>query len=183
MNISYPLIRKPTCAYQGVRNFHSQIYPQASSGIHQPNSLSEHLVVFMSECLVSICCKYLVGSYWNSLGIFSDEQWNLCATAFLVPAMNLFHTTNVFLCPLKTSENYWFCDVFRGCRNRSVAWNGSIAVLRPFIENMFYVRISLEMWNYSLMLTLSWWRSLSYRFALQINELFSTWKGPPSWKS
>ena len=31
------------------------------------------------------------------------------------------------LIPLKTSENLWFSDVFRGYQIRSVAWNGLIA--------------------------------------------------------
>ena len=32
-----------------------------------------------------------------------------------------FHATGLFLCPLKTSENLWFSDVFRGYRKRPVA--------------------------------------------------------------
>ena len=36
-----------------------------------------------------------------------------------------FHTTGLFLYPLKTSENQRF-SVFRGYRKRPVAWNGSI---------------------------------------------------------
>ena len=35
-----------------------------------------------------------------------------------------FHATGLFRYPLKTSENLWFSDVFRGYRNRPVAWNG-----------------------------------------------------------
>ena len=31
---------------------------------------------------------------------------------------------NPFLYPLKTSENLWFSDVFKGYRKRLVAWNG-----------------------------------------------------------
>ena len=34
--------------------------------------------------------------------------------------INLFHTTGLFLDPLKTSENLWFTDVFRGYRKRLV---------------------------------------------------------------
>ena len=37
-----------------------------------------------------------------------------------------FHTTRLFLHPLKTSENLWFSDVFRGHRMRRVAWNDLI---------------------------------------------------------
>ena len=35
-----------------------------------------------------------------------------------------FHATDLFWYPLKTSENFWFFDVFRGYQKRSVAWNG-----------------------------------------------------------
>ena len=37
---------------------------------------------------------------------------------------NQFQTTGLFLYPLKASEKHRFCDVFRGCRKRPVAWNG-----------------------------------------------------------
>ena len=35
-----------------------------------------------------------------------------------------FHATGFFLYPLKSSENLWFSDVFRGCRKRPMEWNG-----------------------------------------------------------
>ena len=35
--------------------------------------------------------------------------------------LNPFHSTCLFLYPLKTSENLWFSDVFRGYRKRSVS--------------------------------------------------------------
>ena len=38
--------------------------------------------------------------------------------------LNPFHAAGFFEKPLKTSENLIFCDVFRGYRKRSVAWNG-----------------------------------------------------------
>ena len=38
--------------------------------------------------------------------------------------LNQFHDTDLFLYPLKTSENQRFFYVFRGYRKRSVAWNG-----------------------------------------------------------
>ena len=37
--------------------------------------------------------------------------------------VNPFHTTGLFRCPLKTSENLWFSDVFKGYRKRPVAQN------------------------------------------------------------
>ena len=40
---------------------------------------------------------------------------------------NPFHATDLFWYPLKTSENLWFSDVFRGYQKRLVAWNGLIS--------------------------------------------------------
>ena len=40
--------------------------------------------------------------------------------------INPLHTTDLFWYPLKTSENLWFSDVFRGYKERSVGWNGLI---------------------------------------------------------
>ena len=37
---------------------------------------------------------------------------------------NPFHATDLFRCPLKTSENLWFSDVSKGYQKRSGAWNG-----------------------------------------------------------
>ena len=38
--------------------------------------------------------------------------------------VNPFHASGLFWYPLKTSENLWFSDVFRGYQKRTVAWNG-----------------------------------------------------------
>ena len=40
-----------------------------------------------------------------------------------------FHPTDLFLYPLKISENIWFSDVSRGHRKRSVAWKELMEVL------------------------------------------------------
>ena len=45
-----------------------------------------------------------------------------CFNRFWV--INPFHVTGLFQYPLKTSENLWFSDVFRGDWKRPVAWNG-----------------------------------------------------------
>ena len=37
--------------------------------------------------------------------------------------INPFQATDPFLYPLKTSENLWFSDVFKGYRKRSLAKN------------------------------------------------------------
>ena len=47
---------------------------------------------------------------------------------------NPFHATDFFLYPLKTSENLWFSNVFRGYRERPVTWNG----LKAFVEMIFF---------------------------------------------
>ena len=36
-----------------------------------------------------------------------------------------FHNAGLFLSPLKTSEDCWFSDVFRGYKKTPVTWNGS----------------------------------------------------------
>ena len=52
--------------------------------------------------------------------------------------INLFNVTGFFLYPLKTWENLWFSDVFRGHRKRPVAWNGLVCktsfTLKPNLE-------------------------------------------------
>ena len=43
---------------------------------------------------------------------------------------NLFHATGLFLHPLKTSESLWL----RGCRKRSLSWNGWSKSLKQVIR-------------------------------------------------
>ena len=40
--------------------------------------------------------------------------------------MNLFHATGLFSYTLKTSENLWVSDIFRGSRKRPVGWNATM---------------------------------------------------------
>ena len=40
-----------------------------------------------------------------------------------------FYVTSLSLNPLKTSEDLWFSDVFRGFRKRLMVWNGLISRL------------------------------------------------------
>ena len=44
--------------------------------------------------------------------------------------INLFHATCLFLYPLKTSENLWFSDVFKGYRKIIVAINRLMDLLK-----------------------------------------------------
>ena len=39
----------------------------------------------------------------------------------VLPTINPFHATGIFRYPLKTSENLWFSDVFRGYQKMPVA--------------------------------------------------------------
>ena len=52
---------------------------------------------------------------------FSDI---LCAFDPSTPFLTHFMPLISFDTLLKTSENLWFCDVFRGYQKRSVPWNG-----------------------------------------------------------
>ena len=51
---------------------------------------------------------------------------NIRVQNFFNHSSQLSSFTGLFLYPLKTSENQMFSDVFRGCRKRPVAWNGSM---------------------------------------------------------
>ena len=50
--------------------------------------------------------------------------WNIITTKAIRIFVNInpFHTNVPFLYPLKTLENLWFSDVFRGYRNGTLAW-------------------------------------------------------------
>ena len=43
---------------------------------------------------------------------------------------NPFHAIDLFIYPLKISENLWYSDVFRDYKKRPVAWDGSTENLR-----------------------------------------------------
>ena len=64
--------------------------------------------------------------YWLWFFYFKDTVQTLRSDKFAM--INLFHTTDLFQSPLRTSENQIFSDYLRGYRNRPVAWNGLIAV-------------------------------------------------------
>ena len=42
----------------------------------------------------------------------------------LSKSFNPFEAKVLFLYHLKTSENLWFCDIFRGYRKETFSWNG-----------------------------------------------------------
>ena len=55
-------------------------------------------------------------SYKGSVNISEDEK-------VIEEDINPFHAAGLFLHPSKTSESQRFSDVFRGYRNRPLAWN------------------------------------------------------------
>ena len=89
-----------------------------------------HLVTVLYISLLVILLK--LRHAWASLTI---SNWNMCVWVSFLDiylqaryqnnlSINPFHATGLFLFPLKTLENLWFSDVFRGYRKRTVAWNG-----------------------------------------------------------
>ena len=58
-----------------------------------------------------------------------------------LPVINPSHATSLFQYLLKTSENHWFSDVFRGYQKRPVAWNGLISLMmwNLHLSNNHYV--------------------------------------------
>ena len=74
--------------------------------------------------------------------------------------INPFHAAGLFLYLLKTSENIWFSDVFRGYRKRPVAWNG-------LVYQLFFRTTNLLLLLYPLLLIKSMTYSLAIRFFSQ----------------
>ena len=73
------------------------------------------LYINMSTCIlwpVSLHLLILIWTYFH----LPDKV--------LLIWFSTFHATDLFWYSLKTSENFWFADVFRGYQKRSVAWNG-----------------------------------------------------------
>ena len=62
----------------------------------------------------------------------------------LLQILNSFYAAGLFLCPLKTSGNKRFSDIFRGYRKTPVAWNG----LKAFLEKG---KLHLEIFHTTLL--------------------------------
>ena len=56
--------------------------------------------------------------------IYMDIRNDQVACRLQMQPFDPFHTTRLFLRPLKISENRWFSDVFRGYRKRLELLNG-----------------------------------------------------------
>ena len=59
--------------------------------------------------------------------------------------VNQFHATDFFWYALKTSEDPWFSDVFRGYQKRSVAWNGLRIII--WIGNYWKLLETIAFWK------------------------------------
>ena len=63
---------------------------------------------------------------WIHRSKIKTLQYFLINKFITIRFINPFHATGLFRKPLKTSENLWFSDVFKGYQKRPVAWNGLI---------------------------------------------------------
>ena len=70
-----------------------------------------------------------------------NSPTDINALIVMTDLINPFHATDLFWYPLKTSENLWFSDVFRGYQKRSVAWNGLIA-MHYFQKTFHFLSVS-----------------------------------------
>ena len=60
----------------------------------------------------------------NDLKVYFNRLMELDTYSIINP----FHANGLFLYPLKTSESFWFSDIFRGYRKRPVACNRLISI-------------------------------------------------------
>ena len=54
--------------------------------------------------------------------------------------INPLHATDLFLYPLRTSENLWFSGVYREYRNTPVAWCWLNEIIRERFLNIAYLK-------------------------------------------
>ena len=66
-----------------------------------------------------------------------------------IKAFHLFHVTDLFWYPLKTSESQRLSDVLRGYRKRSVAWNGLKNYVVPSYSLLMFSRGYEKYWRHS----------------------------------
>ena len=80
--------------------------------------------------------------------------------------VNQFHATDFFSYALKTSEDPWFSDAFRGYQKRSVAWNGLMKLCLIYHE---YVNVTDSLFHNQLSLT--WWWGVLCSFLKKITQI------------
>ena len=95
---------------------------QSSQSRHQ-NDVND---VFQVSLLLKLNGFQMLLWYFHCCLSASNASWIVMSSSIYLYTFNPFFATGPFLYPLKTSENLWFVDVFRGYRKRRVPWNRSI---------------------------------------------------------
>ena len=90
-----------------------------------------HILTFHSTWMnIWMECEYMNIWKYENVTIWIPHEWNrpwcqvIWSFATRHGLLKSFNATGLFLYILKTLENLWPCDGFRGYRKRSVAWNG-----------------------------------------------------------
>ena len=104
--------------------------------------------------IITFCKRWsLIGRCFLSLWVSLIEKLDEIATShcqkincsFVRQILtNPFHSTDPFWYLLKTSENLWFSDDFRGYLKRSVAWNG--LTVFPLVQMFLPARMHSVFW-------------------------------------
>ena len=87
------------------------------------------LIIYKKLLLARDCFRPKSGPFSNI--------WNVVDLLFT--PLNIFHTSGLFLYPLKTLGNQMLTDIFRRYRKRLVAWNGLISNGDDFSVFTFYI--------------------------------------------
>ena len=66
-------------------------------------------------------------------------SWYVHFSLFISVFHSPFHTTGLFLYPLKTSESLWFFNVFRGNKKRPMVWYGLRCTRKRFVLFCFFL--------------------------------------------
>ena len=67
---------------------------------------------------------HAVYNFATELEQFYHVNKNNSQSESTIDTLNPFLVNVLFLHPLKTSENLWFSNIFRGYRNGTLLWNG-----------------------------------------------------------
>ena len=95
--------------------------------------------------------------------ISNKRRWKVALLIQFMPQVS-------FYIPLKTSENFWFSDIFRGYRKRPLPWNGLI-VCQGFWKNFFLWNSNLTMNERTRNKTSTDNKRLSPNFAFIIKQI------------
>ena len=90
----------------------------------EENTTSISLALRLSHEYLSCCFSWL----WLFIHLCGIVLWVYFYHRYLIGSLTHFMSLISFDTPLKTLENLWFSDVFRGYQKRSVAWNRLITL-------------------------------------------------------